>query len=229
MQVCFLTSVHNVWDTRIYHREAKSLAMAGYHVTIIATGFRSQETPIANIKLIGLRRFGWRIGRALNWAPFIKAALKTNADIYHFHDPDLLFVGVFLKFFTKKPVIYDNHDPYVEAILQREWLPQWLRPIVSRLFGFLEKLLSCHLSAVIIANPAQQARFPNAILIHNYPDLEAFKISSNRKITSARVIHAGTLTEARGVFEIIEIARLLAHREVKFVLLGPFANNRLER
>jgi hypothetical protein len=34
-------------------------------------------------------------------------ALEQKADIYHFHPPELLFIGVLLKLFTRKKVIYD--------------------------------------------------------------------------------------------------------------------------
>jgi len=228
-RVCILTSVHTPFDTRIYERQAKTFVKAGYELTLVATNIHSHQTH-NRISIVGIQKPKWRIGRALNWLPFIKAALKTEADIYHFHDPDLLFVGAILKYFTKKPVIYDNHDPYIEAILQREWIPGWLRPAVSRIFGQIEKFLSQTLSAVIVANDSQQARFPQATLIRNYPDLEPFAQISNEsnRAESSYIIHAGTLTEARGVFELVEIARLLAPRQIPLVALGPFANRSLE-
>ncbi len=221
-----LTSVHTVWDTRIYHREAMSLAQAGYKVTLIATGVKSQKTPVENIDIVGLERPKRRIGRALNWYPFIKAALQTEADIYHFHDPDLLFVGFALKLFTKKPVIYDNHDPYIEAILQREWLPVWLRPIISKMFNVIEKAVAGQLT-VIIANDIQQIRFPQATLVRNYPNLKPFKLALNKQ-ASPQIIHAGLLSEPRGAFELIDIAKLTEHKNIPFLLLGPFVNEHLE-
>lgn len=219
--------MHSVWDTRIYHRQAKSLAQAGYQVTIVATGVENQQT-VDNIKIIGLPRPARRLGRAANWLRFAKAALGTKADLYHFHDPDLLFVGLFLAQFTKRPVIYDSHDPYVEAIYQREWLPLHLRFIVSRIFDVLEKQVAKRLSAVIIANDAQQARFPQAALVRNYPDLAAFKAVAKNNPPIPLVVHAGMLTEPRGAFELVEIAKLLAHRNLDFFVLGPFANESLE-
>lgn len=230
MKVCMLTSVHTVWDTRIYHREAQSLAKAGYQVTIIATDVESQQAPVENIDIIGLKRPRLKYARPLNWLPFLKAALSTGADIFHFHDPDLMFVGIFLQLLTQKPVIYDNHDPYVEAIYQREWLPTSLRPVISWLFNFVEKFIANKLAAIIIANEAQQARFPHAVLLRNYPDLKSFEqtFRQNSKRKSDHIVHAGTLTEARGVFELIEIAKLLASKQIRLLVLGPFANKGLE-
>jgi glycosyltransferase involved in cell wall biosynthesis len=222
-----LTSVHIVWDTRIYHRQAKSLARAGYEVTLIATGVESQKIASENIEIIGIKRSKYRFGRVLNWLRFVKLAIKTDADIYHFHDPDLLFVGLFLKKYTKKPVIYDNHDPYVEAILQREWLPFWLRPIVSKIFDPIERSIANHLSTTIVANDIQKNRFPQAVLVRNYPDIEPFQMVSNGKRESRQLIYAGSISEARGIFDLVVIADFLVHRDINLSVLGPFPNQEL--
>jgi glycosyltransferase involved in cell wall biosynthesis len=226
--VCMLTSVHTVWDTRIFHREAKTLRQAGFQVTLIATGVDSRRTP-EGIDIIGLNRPRWRVGRALNWPALVKIALNTGADIYHFHDPDLLLAALFLQKYSRKPVIYDNHDPYVEAILAREWLPFWLRPLIAKVFDPLEKYVATRLTATIVANDIQLQRFPQATLISNYPDLIPFQLNQHPPRDPRTVVYAGSLSEARGMFDLVAIARLLRARKITLHVLGPFPNPALAR
>lgn len=51
-KVCILTSVHSAFDTRIFHKEAKTLVKAGYDVTLIAQ--HDKDEVIDGVKIIAL-------------------------------------------------------------------------------------------------------------------------------------------------------------------------------
>ena len=87
--VCILTTVHPPFDTRIFHKEAKTLVHAGYKVSIVAQHAKSE---IANgVRIIALPKPRNRLTRifGLTWRAF-RLALRQRADIFHFHDPELL-------------------------------------------------------------------------------------------------------------------------------------------
>ncbi len=222
-KVCILTSVHIVWDTRIYHREAVSLAQAGYRVTLVATGVASQTTP-EQVEIIGLERPRPRAGRLLNWLPFLRAALRTQADIFHFHDPDLLFVGVLLRLLSGRPVIYDCHEPYREAMLEKEWLPRPAQSLVGLIYDSVEAICCRFLSAVIVANPLQQSHFPHATLVANFPNLEVFDLHRQPDGSATQVVHLGSLSQARGIPDLVEACQWLTGKETSVTLIGPFAD-----
>ena len=104
-KVCILTSVHSVSDTRIFHKQAKTLLQAGYDVTLIVQ--HDREEMVAGVKILPLEKPSNRLSRMLgtSWQVWRKA-VKQKADIYHFHDPELIPVGLLLKSQGKK-VIYD--------------------------------------------------------------------------------------------------------------------------
>ena len=120
MRVCHITTVHPPFDDRIFHKECKTLAKAGYEIYLIAQ--HNKEEMIDGVHIIPLPERKGRLYRFLikDWIALFKA-LKVNVDIYHFHDPELIFAGLILKAFGKK-VIYDIHELVYFQIKNKQWL-----------------------------------------------------------------------------------------------------------
>jgi hypothetical protein len=98
-KICHLTTVHSIDDVRIFVKECTSLADYGFDVTLIACGdtvFEDTKNGVKRISLfIPVKN---RLQRMTKRTKAIyKRALKVNADIYHFHDPELLPIGRKLK------------------------------------------------------------------------------------------------------------------------------------
>ena len=101
VKICILTTVHPPFDIRIFHKEAKSLVKFGYDVTLIAQNNRNEV--VDRIKIIALPKPKNRSMRilGLTWRVFY-LALRQHADIYHFHDTELMPIGILLKLKGKK-------------------------------------------------------------------------------------------------------------------------------
>ena len=107
-RVRHLTSVHPLGDNRIFYRECKSLAEAGYDVALVVG--HPPTGPVAGVPVIGVGRPRNRIDRATRivWKVF-RAALKERAQLYHLHDAELLWIGLLLKLVGRR-VVYDVHE-----------------------------------------------------------------------------------------------------------------------
>jgi len=221
-----LTSVHPIGDTRIYHREALSLAQAGYKVTLIATGADSHTTP-ENIEIIGLPRPRNRLGRMFNWQPFLKAALQTRADIYHFHDPDLLLVGWWLQKQSGHLVIYDCHEPYELKILDRTWLPGPTRAAVSSFYKIVEQWIVRQLKATIVANDGQLARYPQATLVRNLPRRDLALLQPRPPFKGAQAVYVGLINPVRGMWNMLEAFSRISNPQAELALVGRIDTARL--
>jgi len=166
-----LTSVHTAYDVRIYEREAKTLAAVGYAVTIVAPHERSEHTGDVQVKAVGLPQN--RMGRMFRtvWEVY-EAARAVKADIYHFHDPELIPVGILLKL-RGKCVIYDAHEDVPRDILQKEWIHPLLRRIVAEGAAALEAFASLVLDRTVAATPVIAAKFPprKTTAIQNFASL----------------------------------------------------------
>ena len=101
MKVCHMTSAHPPEDVRIFYKECVSLANAGYDVYLVAKGESYEKN---GVHIIGVGQpSGGRLSRMTKFSKQVyQAALAVNADIYHFHDPELLPYGLKLKRRGKK-------------------------------------------------------------------------------------------------------------------------------
>src|SRR5690625_2677848 len=92
--VVHMTTVHHPYDPRIYHKECMSLANAGFHVTLLAQTENNEADTDKPIKHIPLKTYTSRLKRMVFGArEAYKKAKALNADVYHFHDPELLPVA----------------------------------------------------------------------------------------------------------------------------------------
>ena len=104
-KVVHLSSAHEGLDIRIFHKEAISLAKAGYEVALIAPDL--PQGPVHGVKLISIKLADKRLERfVLSVWQVYRLALKEKADLYHFHDPELIPIALLLRLAGKK-VIYE--------------------------------------------------------------------------------------------------------------------------
>ncbi len=208
-KACILSSVHRALDNRIFYREARSLAQAGYDVTLVAIHERDEVKD--GIRIIGLPRVP-RWQRPLLWRTLLREALATVADVYHFHDPELLLVAPWLRLLSSKPTIYDVHEANADFIRVKDYLPAWVRHPVAFVFGWLEPLLARLSSALIFADDQIAATFrgvrrPKAT-IYNFP-ARAFveQAAAETRAAAPRppvVLYLGGLERNRGARIMIE-------------------------
>jgi glycosyltransferase involved in cell wall biosynthesis len=231
MKVCILSSVHPPFDARIFHKQAKSLVKAGYDVTLIAQ--HEKDEVVDGIKIIALPRPKNRLRRMLGttWKAFNRAR-KQKAGIYHFHDPELLPIGLLLKVFTRGKVIYDIHEDVRGDLTTKLWLPRVARWSLSLMYWLLERLSLPFIDEIIIAEDSYIKNYKNRqniLAIRNYPILSLLKETADVKNSRPTIVYAGRIAEARGVFELIEAVRLLkpSYENLSLTLVGQVSPDTL--
>jgi glycosyltransferase involved in cell wall biosynthesis len=222
MKVCHVTSLHPPFDVRIFHKECRTLAQAGYDVTLLAQA-DWQEKVVEGIRVIGLPKITRRYQRPRLWRLIVREVKRLKPDIVHFHNPELLLVTPFLR---PAKLIYDCQEANAETMLVRRWIPRPLRYPVSRLVAFLEPTLVRWTDAIVVTEDSHADRFRKVakpiILLYNYPLLNVLDFA--RCSDGKTVIHVGVLSEGRGSITMIEAMNLVVPRMpgARLLLIGPF-------
>jgi glycosyltransferase involved in cell wall biosynthesis len=220
-RVVHLTSVHHAFDTRIFHKECKTLAMAGYDVTLIAPHAEGDLVE-GGVKLRAVVPPRDRRERVTRTIPEVyRAALRENAEFYHFHDPELMPIGVLLKLHGKK-VIYDVHEDYTSTMQYKQWIPSALQGSASFAVRICEATLAAACDRVVAATPkiAQKYHPDRTRVVQNYPWSHELWCPDGLPYEKreAIAVYVGILSDARGWREMAQAVEFVA-RETPLKLL----------
>ncbi len=213
-KVCIISTVHNALDNRIFYREACSLHKAGYEVTLIAVHDRSET--VQGIRILSLKRVK-RSHRPFLWWKVLSSALSTNADIFHIHDPELLFISPLLHLFSGRPVVYDIHESVADFIDIKDDIPALLRIFFSWTFRWLEPTCAYLQSGLIFADNQIAKSFLNIhrpkVTLFNYPSQSFLEMGSqspkNYHSNQPIVLYLGGLKRNRGTTLMLDAFRIV--------------------
>ncbi|MDV2583310.1 glycosyltransferase [Alkalibacillus haloalkaliphilus] len=224
-KVAHLTTVHHPLDPRIYYKQCQSLNKAGYDVTLIAPE-ANEHIHEDELKTITITKQKNKFKRMIfSSLELYKQAKRLKADYYHFHDPELLPVAWLLKN-KHNTVIYDIHEDYETAMLQKEYLPKPLRRIVAKTFKLIEKFFSRKMEKVI-AEKYYKEKYPTGQDILNYPIISERILNKENlgNTKTNKLLYTGNVTLERGALHHAELPAIDEQVEMHFVgyCRKPFA------
>jgi glycosyltransferase involved in cell wall biosynthesis len=231
MKITQMSSVHYENSTRIFYKECITLANSGYDITYIVPTDKDKYVNGVKIKAVNKPKKRFERFVVTLWKIY-KIALLENADVYHFHDPELISIGLLLKLRGKK-VIYDVHEDYSKQILSKKWIGnEYFRKIVAFLFNIFEQIGVMFFNKVITATPDISRKFPKykTVVLRNFPTLKLIgeikpvDYHKNKPI----IIYAGGLSRVRGIKEIIQSMEYIGEK-ADLWLLGRWENNKFNR
>lgn len=221
MIICQITSMHDWDDDRIYQRACLGLARNGHEVHLVSE--RPKKIPLNN-QII----FHWiepRTGAKRRWfssKEAIEKAIKIKADVYHFHDPDLL--PHVLKLKRKIPnsnVIYDIHENYAGRF--KNWgLPSFL----GFFFRIYEKSRMSKMDGFTVVSSSMKSLFNSvnkpSIIIRNSTDihrLSNLEFNNNEKPDHQIIYTSGTNSHARNCLQTVKSLKYINLHNINFKML----------
>jgi glycosyltransferase involved in cell wall biosynthesis len=233
LKVVHLSVVHRPDDARIYERECRTLAAAGYDVTYLVPG----ATP-------GRDRHGVRFAalparpRARRWmsTPDIVAALRTlRPFVVHTHDPELLPLYPFLRPFVPR-LVHDAHEFLREQVMAKEYVPARVRPLVATASSLGQRGLTHWADGIVTVTDDVLNDFGphprQSLIAPNYPRLSHFAGAAPFATLSAdprlRLVYIGALSRSRGIALMLDVMERLAPGDALLLLGGTFSSAEFE-
>ncbi len=230
-RICHVTSVHVRSDTRIMVKECRTLAeqMADFEVhLVVADGkgdAKHEGVQIHDIGKLPANRLKRGIAGNLG---ILRRVRALKPQVVHFHDPELLPLGIVLRMMGYR-VVYDVHEDVPRDILTKEYLAQPLRQVVSRVAEVVEWFGGRLLSGIVAATPVIARRFParKTVCVQNFPILGELRPASGNEYLNrpSNVAYVGAIAEIRCSHEMVQS---LADTEATLLLGGKFSPPTLE-
>ncbi len=208
-------------DPRVAN-EARSLAAAGYRVTILAWDRENERPPIERWHGVRLERFGPRSRHHLGslqalyllafwWRAFWRL-LELRADAIHCHDFDTLPLGWLAAAVKGCRLVYDAHESYADMLGAN------VAPWIKRTVTWAERLLIGRADAVLtvgelLAADLRQRGARRAWVVGNWKRLDEFAfdpaaLAARRREAAPEgrllVAYIGWLNVDRGIAPLLE-------------------------
>ncbi len=228
--IAVLTTVHPRGDTRIFVKEVNTLATSlpieiSY---IVADGLGGNSDAAPNIAIHDLGKLsGGHLARALRGTRrSFRLLRQLKPSIVHFHDPELIPLGLVLKVLGHK-IIYDVHEDLPRQISSKLWIPALLRKPTALAVSAFEWAAAKSFDAIVAATPRIADRFPahKTAIVQNFPIASELHLGGGRSPPSdpPRFAYVGGLARARGCCEIVEAMALLNQTHpAKLLMAGTF-------
>ena len=223
LRVVHLTSLHPRFDSRVFYNECVQLARHGYEVRLIAPGDEDLEKD--GVRVLGMKFEGSRISRIMTaiFGMYSKASAQ-DAEIYHFHDPELVPLGILLRLRGKR-VIMDVHEDQPGAILHsKPAIPRLLRRPLALAFGGFEQVAAAFMSGIVSTTASNAKRFPahKTRVVENFPDISDAPARRPFDQRGLNIVFSGTLGELQCIPELIAAMAELRDSGYRLRLGGRF-------
>jgi glycosyltransferase involved in cell wall biosynthesis len=214
-RVLIVTVVHRPDDSRILHREIRSMRAAGMQVTYAAPWSATAVEPPADLETRDLpRAVGRRRLDALLAAVRLLREDGPQHDLVLLHDPELLLAVRMVGPRRLPPVVWDVHEDVGAALMGREWIPRSLRRAVVAVVARFERWAERELR-LVLAEEQYRGRFRRAHpVVRNLPwgPTDGAVVGRTDGASDDRrpsVLYIGRISHGRGVETMLELGRRL--------------------
>jgi glycosyltransferase involved in cell wall biosynthesis len=225
VRVVHLSTLHSPLDVRIFHKECRTLSSAGHEVHFLVAD--APDGPLDGVRFHRLMRPTARFRPSRIWRRLMgvyRQAAALRGDVYHFHDPELIVVGLLLKGVGAR-VVYDVHEDSPREAMSLNRDRPWNGRFLSWSWSLLESVARQSLDAFVCATPGIARKFPRrrTVIVQNYPLSEEFaNLFQGKNGSTMDLAYVGGISGIRGAREMVDVMEHLPDAmPVRLRLAGP--------
>lgn len=228
-KILIITSIHPDFDQRIW-KHCNSLKCLGYNVTLLCQWDSIHNTQVVDgIEIINYGNSGNRRFRMFknNFKLLFMLIKLKKFDLYHFHDIDILPLMTLWSSFNN--VVYDIHENYPEEMLERYWIPVYLRKPLFYLVWFYQYWSVKLIRNIVLVVESQKKNLPsdvNYIYIYNYASRKTYNIQEELKKEYEFITTASQYKE-NGIETLLESVKLFKNdgKKIKVAVMNRFTSD----
>jgi glycosyltransferase involved in cell wall biosynthesis len=233
MRIAHVTIVHKPGDQRIFRKQCRTLAAAGYDVHLVTRG----SVPAGDHGVTGHSLGEDRVrpslrGQVVPWLRALRRIVSLRPSVVHLHEPHLVPLGVVAKLLGAR-VVYDVHEDNPAHARTKLHDRRVRKHVKAGMWAVVESVARRTFDAFVCASPQLAEKFPpqRTIVVGNFPQHREFEANGTRYHQRApRAIYNGVISRIRGFVEMIEaVQRIPGEPSFSLRLVGRFRPPSLER
>lgn len=232
--ICFLSLTHTYDDNRIFQKEARTLAEAGYRVTHIAPGTGKNFTQ-HGVHVHFYPRTEGATGRLRRFFNLLVTGHSLDADYYHCNEMESWLAGWILKLLKPgRRIVFDVHEHYPSRFDDPRF-PGWLNKIGEPLILGIFRLLTPWTDHFIYAKRSVAGDFQRlpgvedkGTFVFNYGPLWLKERNLTDVAPEIRqkfsqgltAVHVGVFAKIRGWPQLLKAMSMMKNRHMNLIALG---------
>ncbi len=225
-KIAYISVVHPLHDHRFLYKQCSGLVKNGFEVDYYVRHTHSET--IQGVGIYPLKTYKSRLRRFLSTFWLLPELMKKKYSAYHLVDPELLPVGILLKLFSRKVVVFDAHEDYIDFMKRKYYLRGFLGVLCSCGIKILLNISSRLFDGFVFADEGTASMFDGMpqgkkCFFYNFPVFSMFPQTPS-KWTARKydLVFLGTMSRTSGTFVILEAIKLLKERfqSLKCLFIG---------
>jgi len=216
-------------DKRVFYKEARSLAEAGYDVVHLAPDHdqgQQYEWEQDGVRIVNYVPFRGLMGRLMGLFKLYRMAKSVDARVYHCNEVDSWVVGVMMHILNGRLCVFDVHEHYPEEFAEKR-ISSWARPLVRCGVVSLMRLLSKFTDRVVVAKTSLLADFTHmpeghVVAVRNFVPVSLLPSPESRPSFEGRLkmVHLGLFNRYRGWPQLLQAMAQAECQGTELLVIG---------